>query len=161
MKLQKYWEAHFLTLECIASVVLAVTFFIWSDLVDGNKTLTTLLDSNRKEIYGALATIFGSLLGFIITAVSIIIGYSSTERLSPLTESKHYADLWKTFISTIKGLAIATILSLAGLIFDKDSQPFWPILYLNFWMTTFVIFRLGRSIWIFESILKILIKKKS
>lgn len=159
MKIKKYWDAHFLLLEGSLAVLLSAGFIIWSWFIDHNATLGLLLDNNRKEIYGALATIFGSLLGFVITTVSIIIGYTNSNRLVPITQSKHYADLWNTYISGIKGLASATILALLGLIFDRNSDPFWPIFYANFFLTVFIILRIGRSIWIFDKILKILIRQ--
>jgi hypothetical protein len=157
--MKKFWEAHFLIIEAGLSIFFTACFVLGLTLLNQNAILGPLVEGYRKDIYTTLATIFGSLLGFVITAVSIIIGYSSSERLLPLTQSKHYKDLWATFLSTIKGLAFATIISFIGLIFDKDIYPNWIIFYLNLWITIFVIFRFGRCIWIFENILQILIKK--
>lgn len=157
--MKKFWESHFLLLEGILAMLLSVGFIVWSAFFNRNAALGELLENNRKEIYGTLATIFGSLLGFVITTVSIIIIYSDNVRLRVVSSSKHYADLWNTYISGIKGLALATICSLIGLIFDRNTHPFWPIFYVNFTLMVFIIFRLGRSIWIFDKILKILIKQ--
>lgn len=157
--MKKFWESHFLLLEGILALVLSAGFIAWSVFYDHNLTLSALLENNRKEIYGTLATIFGSLLGFVITTVSIIVNYTNNERLMVVARTKHYADLWNTYISGIKGLAFATITSLAGLIFDRNAHPFWVIFYLNLTLTVFIVFRLGRSIWIFDKILKILIKQ--
>ena len=158
--MKRYWEAHFLILECSLSLILACVFFILSALVNKNIVVAQILDGNRTIIYSTLASIYGSLLGFLITTVSILIGYSKSERLTLLTKSEHYGDLWKTFISTIKGLAFAVLLSIAGLIFDIDAKPVWPIFYVNSWLALFLSFRMGRSIWIFENIMEIMMKKK-
>ena len=44
--------------------------------------IDTTLDGNRAAVYGALASIFGSLLGFVITAVWIVLGFSASEKLA-------------------------------------------------------------------------------
>jgi hypothetical protein len=158
------WAEAFLRYEFLTSVLVTVLFFLWFEYLSGRELVNQVLYGNRSSIYGALAAIFGALLGFVITAVSIVIGYSASERLEVVRKSKHYADLWKIFISAIRATALATMAALLGLVFDRDSSPSTWILFLNIFAFVLVLFRLGRSIWVLEQIINLLtqnVKAKS
>lgn len=154
--LRERWAQEFLRYEFLTSILVTILFFLWFEYFSGQGLVDQVLDGNRSSIYGALAAIFGALLGFVITAVSIVIGYSASERLDIVRNSKHYPDLWKIFISAIRATALATMAALLGLVFDRDSSPSHWILYLNIFAFVLVLFRLGRSIWVLEQIINLL-----
>jgi hypothetical protein len=77
--------------------------------------IAQILDSQRGTVYGTLASIFGSLLGFVITTVSIVIAFATHERLAIVRASEHYPTLWKVFMSSIRVLGIATVVAFLGL----------------------------------------------
>jgi hypothetical protein len=151
-----FWEANFLFYELILSILLTFIFIIWCQYFSGLIIIDKILLNNRNTIYGSLSAIFGSLLGFIITTISIIIGYTKDERLKTVVESAHYKDLWNVYKSSIRFLAFATISALFGLIFDRDTSQIYFSVYLNFFMILIIIFRLGRSIWALENIISII-----
>jgi hypothetical protein len=161
MSLRRWWEAHFFPLELLASVVLAAFFVVWSEYFNERQFINAIILDSREVIYGTLASLFGSLLGFSITAVSIALGYATSDRLAVVRQSKRYLDLWEIFKSAIRVLGAATIFALIGLFFDKDTVPNIYILYANVFMTILSFFRMARCIWILENIIIIVTKSKN
>ena len=159
-KISTFWEANFLLLELILAGLISLCFAIWSEFVNHDFLMSQIFSEGRSVLYGTLAALFGSLLGFAITAVSIILGYAANDKLEIVRKSKHYHVLWDTFNSAIKTLAIATVFALVGLIIDKDVHPVNIILYFNLFLTLLSFFRVSRCIWILEYIVAIVSKKK-
>ena len=160
MNLRRYWEANFLTMELALAIVLSLLFSIWSETVNAGSFIYAVFTGNRVPLYGALVALFGSLLGFSITAVSIVLGYANSEKLEIVRNSDHYQDLWNTFKSAIKVLAFATITSLIGLILDRDTLPNNLILYINIFAAFLSFLRIGRCIWVLENIIAIVTKPR-
>jgi len=155
MKIKLWWESRFLVLEFIAACILFLGFLFWSILINKGVAIAQIFSGNREVLYGALTTLFGTLLGFIITAVSVVLGFAVSEKLAFVRESRHYKDLWAVFKSTIRILALATGFALIGLIFDKDNQPMNFLLYCNVFWILLSVFRLGRCIWVLENIISL------
>jgi hypothetical protein len=158
MKLRKLWEANFLFLELILAGLLSLIFSAWSELINNGQLISSIFFETREVMYGALVALFGSMLGFSITAVSIVLGYATNDKLEIVRKSKHYPQLWKVFKAAIKVLALATVASLVGLIFDKDALPINFILYLNLFLLLLSVFRVARAIWVLENIIAIVTK---
>jgi hypothetical protein len=158
MKIRKYWEANFLVLEFITALVLSLCLVGWSEFIDKGQFINSIFLDNRDVVYGALATLFGSMLGFSITAVSIVIGYATNDKLAIVRKGKHYQDLWNVFKSAMKVLAFATVFALLGLVFDKNANPVNYLLYMNIFATVLSLFRIARCIWVLENIIVIVTK---
>lgn len=88
-----WWAQNFLWAEFAASVVLTAAFVVWANWFDGQSVIAKTIDGNRAAVYGALASIFGSLLGFAIIAESIVLGLSGSERLAYARQLHSAADL--------------------------------------------------------------------
>jgi hypothetical protein len=155
------YRQHFLGFEAAAGVLLSLIPLTWMIEFGGASKVDLLLTGNRAAIYGALATIFGSLLGFVITAVSILVGVWGVDKLTILRESKHATDLWRIFTSTTKWVGLATLVSLAGLVGDRDLKPIHAIMYATIVVVLIGTIRLCRCIWALERIVAILAAKKS
>jgi len=76
--MRNYWRAHFLGCEWLASIVFGV-LFVTADLYTDGHVVSLVAPDNRSSLYGALASIFGGLLGFVITAVSILLTFAPSE----------------------------------------------------------------------------------
>jgi hypothetical protein len=157
-RIRRFWAAHFLGLEFVLSILAGILFMIWVFWFRGSVVVESILHGNRSAIYGALAQIFGSLLGFVITALSIIIGYSTNEKFEFLRKSKHYPTLWKVLISTIRALSAATVMMVISLVFDRDSSPQYLFLCICVFTTLLSLFRLRSCIWVLENVILIIIK---
>lgn len=156
-KLKNYWDVHFLRLELLLSIAIGIGFGIWVLMFSGEQRVDTILSGNRSAVYGTLAAIFGALLGFVITTLSIIIGYLPNERFDFLRKSPHFPTLGKVLISTVKVLSVATIVMVVGLIFDRDSSPQHLILCFSVFIILLALLRLGSCIWVLENVIKLIV----
>jgi len=154
--LPAWWRAHFIPVEFGVSAVVTAAFIGWAEWLDGASVIDSLLMGNRGPVYGTLATIFGTLLGFTITAASIVLGFSSSPRLRIVRESTHYATLWRVFGSTIRALALATVVGLIALIVDRDSAPRHWILYVVVFGFVLSSVRIARAIWVLENVIALI-----
>jgi hypothetical protein len=150
-----WWAKHFLRLEWASSLLVASVAIVWTERFHGLRLVNNILQGNRGSIYGALASIFGSLLGFIITAVSIALAFSASDRLAIVRESKFYPQLWGVFMSATRCLALATIASIVALVADRDADPIRWLTYAVWVFSVLSIARVGRCIWVLENIVRI------
>jgi len=150
-----WWAQNFLWAEFVLASAVSIGFTVWLYGFGGIPVVEDVISGNRGSIYGALASVFGSLLGFGITAESIVIGLSGSERLTIVRESKHYETLWKVFIAAIRALGFATAVSLLALVLDRDKHPIRPCLIIAAFGTVLASLRLLRCIWVLENVVRI------
>jgi uncharacterized membrane protein YwzB len=155
-QLRRFWNLHFLGCQLAISIVISIGFLIWVFWFNGSVAVGSILKGNRSAIYGTLAAIFGSLLGFVITALSIIVGYSTSERFDFLRKSKHYHTLWDILINTIRVLSVSTIVMVIGLIFDRDNSPQYLILCCGVFVAALSLFQLWNCLWVLERVIRII-----
>jgi hypothetical protein len=154
--LPKWWRRYFLLVELLLTILVTIIFIIWYEWFRGEAFLCSFLCGNRAAIYGTAASIFGSLLGFAITASSIVLGFSASDRLRVIRESKQYNTLWQVFSSTIRALALATISSFISLIFDRDTHPVPLLLFFALFGAVLAFFRVWRTIWVLENVIALI-----
>lgn len=152
----KWWAKNFLPAEHAAVVTVLCLAIAWAQWMGGATAISDLMKDNRSAIYGAVASVAGSLLGFLITSVSVVLGFSSSERLEILRQSRHYDTLSKTFIAGIRALGFATLAALTALVADKERSPHPLFLGLACYAAMLALARLLRCIWIFEIIVRIM-----
>lgn len=134
--------------------VLTAAFAFWLYQSDGLGTVRDVLQGNRAPVYGTLASIFGSLLGFVIAAIAIVLGYADSGRLTFLRESRTLTDLWRVFSSNIWWLAAATLVSLLALMFDRETSPTGgPQIVVGFFVLLMATGTVGRSVWTLEKLI--------
>ncbi len=148
--LVKWRKRHVLLADAMIAIfayvsVLGVIFSTSSPAEVGE-----VLRGSRGAMYGSLASIYGSLLGFVITAVSIVSVFGDLPRFHLLKDSGRLADIFTVFFSTITSLAIATVLSLTGMILDTDESPLAPLTFISVLVFSVVCVRMWRCIWIMK-----------
>lgn len=148
-------ERNFLWFGVVIAIIVTVAFIIWAEWWEGNQVVDVLLADRRTAIYGAVAAIFGSLLGFAIAAESIVLGLSGSDSLEIVRKSSHYKTLWKVFISTIRWLGIATAVSLMAMVFDQDQSPLHGFLYLFVFSASLATLRLVSCVWVLERVVMV------
>lgn len=152
----RWWGQKFLLAERAAALV-ATGLLAIALLYDKPRALVThILDDNRTAVYGALSSIFASLLGFTIAAVAIVLSFANSDRLAFVRDSEHYPTIWETFKSCVRWLAIATAMSLVALIVDRNGLPMLPVALIVFYATLVGVARVGRTIWILELLIGII-----
>jgi hypothetical protein len=149
-------DNHFLSFMVIACLVLAAAAAVLYYQGTAAPLVDSLLRGNRPIVYGTLASINGSLLGFSIAVTSIVLGFSSSDRLAVLRESPHYPTLWRTLSATTKVLGVATLLSLACLLFDRDQAPSKALTIALVPVILLSIAYLGRTVWILDQIVTLI-----
>jgi hypothetical protein len=148
-------DNHYTVCSMTLAAAFGVAIVIWGERYGGRTVIDDVLKGNRSAVYGTFATIFGSLLGFVITAVSIVLGFSTSERLAIVRQSKHYPALWRSFTHTIRILGLTTVVSVVALIVDRDSKPVRPLSYAEMAVGFLSILFLCRSIWALERVIDV------
>ncbi|HEV8595716.1 MAG TPA: hypothetical protein VGR51_09330 [Thermoplasmata archaeon] len=115
----------------------------------------------RRSLYVTAAGIAGSLLGFVLVAVTIMITLPSTPSLEKLRSSRHYPEVFQIFGSTIRYLALTTGVSLLLVVIDFEGA-LWPIAgYLLIWLALISGARFARCVWVLDRILAIFLRRES
>lgn len=154
----RFWRRRFLLVEGIIALVVAIGFAVWYWAFDGATPTNALLGGNRAALYGTTASISGSLLGFVITATSIVLGFSTSDRLAVVRKSRQYPMLWRTFSATIRALAAATVVALLCLLLDRDGASVPWLTVLLVFSVVLSMLRLARTIWALEHIIVLVTK---
>ena len=119
-----------------------------------NPVLDKILEDNRSTLYGTLASVSGSLFGFAIAAVSIVLSFISRARFKRLREAASYPQLWHFFISAIWWLGISTIASILALIFDNDTNPVYIVSYVMVFLMIFIALQVATCVWLLQELLR-------
>lgn len=151
----KFSDNHYMIFSVLLTASAETALVVWGEKLGGRTLMAEVLDGNRSAVYGAFASIFGSLLGFVITAVSIVLGFSTSERLAIVRNSKHYPALWSSFTDTIKVMGGATIVSLVSLIMDRDKNHILILSYIESGVVILSVLLLCRSIWALERVVEV------
>lgn len=151
----KLYRKHFLGCELFFSFILVVILTLIIRHYFTFELLHEYLNDVRAMFYGTLATLSGALLGFVITGLSVLLTTSTNKQMETLRRSKHYKTIFTIFFSTSKYLGLLLILSIIGLVFDKDANPVLGITLLTVWSLLIVAFRLLRCIWVLERIVRL------
>lgn len=150
-----FWRRHFLGVEAAVALVPALALLGWFTLFDGVQELNSFFPDGRSNVYRTLATIAGTLLGFSMAVVSLVLNSASSRRFELLRRSPHYPSLWKTFFQTIRILGMLTLTSLACLILDQGGTSWiWVVIPCAFFVALSAA-RILRVIWILEQIISI------
>ena len=105
MRICGYYRRHFIGCEFIA---IALAMFISAMVLElrfESSSILSLIGGVREPFYTVVASVAGSLLGFAIAAVSIMIAFMQSPRLDIIRKSKHYPVIYSTFLMAIKYLA--------------------------------------------------------
>ena len=77
----------------------AVAIAVYLTGFDGGSKVDDFLEGNRTNVYRTTATISGTLLGFSIAAVSLVLTFVTSERLALLRGSPHFPSLMENVLS--------------------------------------------------------------
>jgi hypothetical protein len=121
----------------------------------------SLFNSNDEDfiklliytIFPTIATIGVTLLGFIITGVSVLISFTESGKLPLLKQSVHYKTLFDVYFHAIKFLAILSIVSLCGIFAPKSfTIEFFYVLIV---LVMISIWQTYRCVWALEQIISL------
>jgi|GEM_PF-6270379 len=153
-------QKQFILRDLLIAGILSVILVLWIQFGLGEQVIHQMLDNNRAVIYGACTSLFGALLGFIITSASIVLNYADNPHLKLVRQSIFYPKIGESFIIAIRCLAFATLASLGDLFIDRDTTPHLPFTILCFIAIIFAVVTTIRTVFIFEQIIRITTKQQ-
>jgi|GEM_PF-1837703 len=167
----KIYNKHFLTADLLVAIAIAIVAILFLRQQFSYDEIDTTISTNKTVIYPVIASIGGTLIGFVITGISIIIAFSESgsEKFKLLKNSAHYKDVYDVYFSSIRSLAITVIISIIGIFLSGNWQT--PInissylivksydslvLYIAIIASTISLFRIYRCVWALEKIVNLL-----
>lgn len=107
--------------------------YLWATLVGvaylgvrvgagGRVLLETTSASTRSALYISLATTSGALLGFAITAVTVVLTIGGGRRIDWLYADRRFAYVRKVFLGAIHALGIATLYFSTLIVIDTHTH---------------------------------------
>ncbi|MFF0378957.1 hypothetical protein [Actinoplanes missouriensis] len=82
-----------------------------------------VLNDNRGDLYPAIVGLEGTILGFVLAALTIVLGYSQAPRFEILRKSRHWQSIFRTYIRSVKWTGLALVAAILGLVFDRNNAP--------------------------------------
>jgi hypothetical protein len=150
-----FYRKHFIAIELAISILAAaVLVLVIEQLLARNMPIGTLT-GNRQALYTALASAGGSLLGFILTSVSIVVVFGQLRIFDLIRSAGQYEELFRVYFHGIGALAAATLWALAGLVVDTDRSPQPLFTYLMIWLVLLSALRVWRCVWLLQYIVRI------
>ena len=119
---RSFYQRHFMSVDTIVSIIVALLIWMGHRYL-GFSSLIVSFSENYQTLYGTLASVCGSLLGFVVTAVSIIFSLLPRRVFRVLIDSGHHQTLFNIFFNSVLFLALATIWALVGVLFDTKISP--------------------------------------
>ena len=149
----KIYKRHFLFFELLISIIIVVLFVFLLLRSTSIQNIEKWISINKDTIFPLLATISGTLLGFIITVMSIIIVFPETKRIRVLKQSNQYKTVLKVYLSAVKYLSAMIIFSIIGLGFNGYLEMIFSFIVLGLLIVSF--FRIWRCIWVLKKMIEI------
>ena len=154
-RLDRNYSQNFLLYESAMSLVLVTCAVLFTEFVWGRDQLRELLDGRRELWYSTVSSIAGSLLGFVITGLSVLFALTQSDQYTLLRRSPYYRQIYTIYLNTVLFLGMVTLIGLAGLFAERGQQALAWIPYLLGWTMVVSIFRVWRCTWVLWRIIQI------
>jgi hypothetical protein len=106
--------------DVVTPVVLVVVYVL---VASSHGFATTLAVGTRSALYGSLAATTGALLGFVLTALAILVALPSSERVEALRRHPRWDRVPSAYFRAAWALLTALILCTLGIAIDGGSVP--------------------------------------
>lgn len=159
--LQRWIEIHWTLSQAILAIAVTALAAVALGTGEPNTPLGGLLGDDRATLYGTIAAVAGSLLGFVLAAATIILTVAGSARLKRVTESDQYGGLWSRFLAATKGLGLVTVAALAALLFDRKESPQPAFTYGLLLLSLMASLQIASCIWILEKVTDLLVKDRA
>lgn len=147
------YRKRFLLYEALIGLLVSIFALYISVMIFGKGEVTNSIVAYKRFLFPLIAQITGTLLGFVITAVSIIISLIDKDIFRDFRGSDSYSELYKVYFSSIKWLGVTTLAAIIGIFTPGsiDIYFFSVILFLALVSTL----RLWRTVWVLTNIVEI------
>lgn len=107
-------------------VLLALAWIGWH----WPRELGEVVVGDRTTLYGPLAGVFASLLGFVLTALTVLTSVLPTEKFHALRETGHDTKIVREFAIGTAWCGLGTVLCVVALVIDRANGPTPQLPYL-------------------------------
>lgn len=111
----------------------------------------------RKDLYNAVLGLSGSLLGFVLATLAIVIGYAQSARFAVLRQTRWHQALYRTFLQCVRTLLATVIFSLVALFADEEKTPVPVLAAATTAAVAASLMRLARTMAVFHQVVNIVI----
>lgn len=119
-----------------------------------------ILAGRRKELYAAILGLHGTLLGFIIAAITIAMTYVSSPRFEILRQTRHWPHLFGSYTRSMRWVACTTLFSLLALLIDYETAQNRLLAILCFNAVFYGGAMIVHTLWVTEKTVKVAISAK-
>jgi hypothetical protein len=147
-RMRSQYEKHFLAYDFVGSAVAlcagVAANYLWPSFGD----FLSHLNPIKSTLYGSLFSLAGSLLGFLISAVAIVIAFLEQPRFRLLKESQQGKNIAVVFFNAMRWLAILAGVSFVALLVDTPTSGFRFFLGATAFLSLICALRVYRCAWL-------------
>lgn len=119
------------------------------------------LRGRRQDLYAPVIGFEGTMLGFVLTTLTVTLGYAQSPRFEVLRNSPWWTHLFSVFTTALKCLAIALVLALSGLLFDREGSSQLALTSLAAGALVSALGALARLLFILQKVVQVVITDPS
>ena len=154
--MRPFLERNFTLIDLLIVLSASACIFVSGHWFDHDAVVLRTLNGNRAPVYTAIAGLFGTIFGFALTAMSIVLAFAESPRLIILRRSRHWTTLWRVFTRGIRVFLTVALTAIAGLIFDKEGLPNPLAAYVVITVALLGAAQVYRVVWAFEKLVFIM-----
>jgi hypothetical protein len=79
--MRAFLERHFEIFDFAIVALVSATVFWWGHWPDRDGTILRIMNGSRAAVYAAIVGLFGTIFGFALTAMSIVLAFAESPRL--------------------------------------------------------------------------------
>lgn len=121
-----WWASHYYGWVELTVLVVIAAALIYAWRAQSGDKIGWVLTGNRSAVYALIGSISGALLGFVITALSIVLTIGADRRIAILQKSGQLRAIYHIFTGAIAPFAAATIVSVVAVLVDRDASQTRP-----------------------------------
>jgi len=152
--LRTWVETHYVALETGLVAVLAIEVALGFVAGSVQPAVEPFLLGRRGIMYATLVTLAGALLGFAITAYTLLVALDVGGRIPPRVRgSNQYPALRAVFHRAVTSLGAVTVAACIAFIFDREGAPAGWAFILVASLSLLALFRLSNLLWVLGGLL--------
>lgn len=143
--------------ECVGALAVAGSFLVIDrvQLVEGRSLLAHVSGGSRSAFYISISASCAALLGFAITATSILLVLGAGPRVQWLRNQPEFQQTRVVFMHAIYALALATVIFTGLIVIDTGQSGAWFLEAPAAGVIAFVITRLAWVLWLLDRLLRV------
>jgi len=141
--------------ELVLFVVISIIVYRLSLISEVNGPIQVMMKGRRKELYAASLGLHGTLLGFIVAAITIALTYVNSPRFEIVRRTRQWPHLFGSYTRSMRWAASATLLSFTALLVDNDAASNQLFMISCFVSIIFAGCSIAHMLWVTEKTVKI------